>query len=150
CSELALGFLGQDDVSLYLQRRFALESVELSELAQFVYARTSGNPLFVVALADDLARSGALKHDGVWRLTRQVSQIGLSIPDSVQILMGQQIENLTVEERRVLQIAAVSGAEFTASAVAAAIGLAIHEVEEICDRLVEREQFITFRGSHSW
>ena len=62
CRELALGFLGLGDVSVYLQRRFALEPAELGELSQFLHARTSGNPLFVVALADDLVRSGALRH----------------------------------------------------------------------------------------
>ena len=73
-----------------------------------------------------------------------------TIPDTVQILIGQQIENLAAEERRVLQIAAVSGAEFSAAAIAATPGLDVQAVEEICDRLVQREQFITSRGSHDW
>jgi DNA-binding winged helix-turn-helix (wHTH) protein/tetratricopeptide (TPR) repeat protein len=151
CREMALGFLGLGDVAVYLQRRFALEPAELSELSHFLYARTNGNPLFVVALADDLVRNGALRrHLGNWRLSEPVSQIGLGIPDTVQILIGQQIESLAVEERRVLQIAAVSGAEFSAAAIAAALGLAIDDVEDICDRLAERQQFIAFRGSHDW
>jgi DNA-binding winged helix-turn-helix (wHTH) protein/tetratricopeptide (TPR) repeat protein len=151
CTELALGFLGLKDVASYLQGRFALEAAELGELAQFIHGRTDGNPLFAVALTDDLVRSGALRHDdGGWRLVEPVSRIGLTIPDTVQILIGQQIENLAAEERRVLQIAAVSGAEFSAAAIAATPGLDIQAVEEICDRLVQREQFITSRGSHDW
>ena len=151
CRELALGFLGLGDVSVYLQRRFALEPAELGELSQFLHARTSGNPLFVVTLADDLVRSGALRTNGTnWQLTRPVSEIGITIPDTVQILIGQQIESLAVDERRVLQIAAVSGAEFSAAAIAATPGLDIQAVEEICDRLVQRQRFITRRGSHDW
>lgn len=150
CSELALGFLGLEDVAAYLQRRFALEAAELGELSQFIHARTDGNPLFVVALADDLVRRDALKHDDGWRLAAPVSRIGLTIPGTVQILIGQQIENLAAEERRVLQIAAVSGAEFSAAAVAATPGLDIQAVEEICDRLVQRQQFIVPRGSEDW
>src|SRR5262245_15877635 len=46
CRELALGFLGLGDIAVYLQRRFALEPAELSELSQFLHARTNGNPLF--------------------------------------------------------------------------------------------------------
>ena len=112
CRELTLGFLGLGDVAVYLQRRFALEPAELAELSQFLHARTSGNALFVVTLADDLVRSGALRTNGTnWQLTRPVSEIGLTIPDTIQILIGQQIESLAAEERRVLQIAAVSGAE---------------------------------------
>lgn len=151
CTELGLGFLGLDDVAAYLQRRFALEPAELGELSQFIHGRTDGNPLFVVALADDLVRSDALRHgDDGWRLAEPVSRIGLTIPDTVQILIGQQIENLGAEERRVLQIAAVSGAEFSAAAVAATPGLDVQAVEEICDRLVQRQQFITSRGSEDW
>ena len=151
CTELALGFLGLRDVASYLQRRFALEAAELGELSQFIHGRTDGNPLFAVALTDDLVRSGALRHDdGGWRLVEPVSRIGLTIPDTVQILIGQQIENLAAEERRVLQIAAVSGAEFSAAAIAATPGLDVQAVEEICDRLVQRQQFITSRGSHDW
>jgi tetratricopeptide (TPR) repeat protein len=150
CTELALGFLSLEDVADYLQRRFALEPAELSELSQFIHGRTDGNPLFVVALADDLVRGEALRHDGGWRLAEPVSRIGLTIPDTVQILIGQQIENLAVEERRVLQIAAVSGAEFSAAGIAAAPGLDVQAVEEICDRLVQRQQFIVSRGSHDW
>jgi DNA-binding winged helix-turn-helix (wHTH) protein/tetratricopeptide (TPR) repeat protein len=155
CTEMALGFFGLEDVSTYLQRRFALEPPDLDELSQFIFCRTDGNPLFVVALADDLVRSGALRHDallhdGRWRMAEPVSRIGLTIPDTVQILIGQQIENLAAEERRVLQIAAVSGAEFSAAAVAATPGLDIQAVEEICDRLVQRQQFIGSRGSEDW
>ena len=150
CTELALGFLGQDDVAVYLERRFALQPAEQSELTQFIYGRTDGNPLFVVALADDLVRSDALRRDGGWRLTGPVSQIGLGIPDTVQILIGQQIENLAAEERRVLEIAAVSGAEFSAAGIAAGLGLELEAVEEICDRLVRRQLFIASRGSHAW
>ena len=151
CRELPLGFLGLGDVAVYLQRRFALGPAELSELSQFLYARTNGNPLFVVALSDDLVRNGALRRsDGAWRLAEPVSQIGFGIPGTVQILIGQQIENLAAEERRVLRIAAVSGAEFSAAAIAAGLDLAIDAVEEICDRLALRQQFITSRGSHDW
>ena len=150
CTELALGFLSLEDVAVYLQRRFALEPAALGELSHFIHGRTDGNPLFIVALADDLVRSDALQCDDGWRLSKPVSHIGLTIPDSVQILIGQQIENLAAEERRVLQIAAVSGAEFSAAAVAATPGLDIQAVEEICDRLVQRQQFIVGRGSQDW
>lgn len=155
CTELALGFLELKDVAAYLQGRFALAPTELDELSRFIHGRTDGNPLFVVALSDDLVRSGALRHDalhhdGGWRLAEPVSRIGLTIPDTVQILIGQQIEQLAAEERRVLQIAAVSGAEFSAAAVAATPGLDIQAVEEICDRLVQRQQFIVSRGSQDW
>jgi tetratricopeptide (TPR) repeat protein len=150
CTELSLGFLGLKDVAAHLQRRFSLEAAELDELSQFIHGRTDGNPLFVVALSDDLVRSGALRNEGGWRLAEPVSRIGLTIPETVQILIGQQIENLAAEERRVLQIAAVSGAEFSAAGVAATPGLDVQAVEEICDRLVQRQQFITSRGSEDW
>ncbi len=151
CREIALGFLGLGDVAVYIQRRFGLEPGELGELSQFVFGRTDGNPLFVVALADDLVRSGAIRRNGVtWRLSHPVSQIGLTIPDTVQILIGQQIAGLATEERRVLQIAAVSGAEFSAAAIAAGLGIEVDAVEDICDRLVHRQQFIVSRGSHDW
>ena len=151
CTELALGFLGLADVAVYLQRRFALELSDLGELAQFIHVRTDGNPLFVVALVNDLVRNVDLRRSGgAWRLTRPVSDIGLDIPETVQILIGQQIESLAPEERRVLQIASVSGADFSAAAIAAGLDLETEAVEEICDRLVQHKQFITARGSVDW
>jgi DNA-binding winged helix-turn-helix (wHTH) protein/tetratricopeptide (TPR) repeat protein len=151
CTELALGYLGLGDIAVYMQRRFALEPADLGELSQFVHARTNGNPLFVVALANDLVRNVDLRRTGGrWRLTRPVSHIELDIPQTVQILIGQQIESLDADERRVLQTAAVSGAEFSAAAIAAALGLEIDAIDEICDRLVQRQQFITPRSSRDW
>ncbi|HYD06838.1 MAG TPA: AAA family ATPase, partial [Reyranella sp.] len=151
CTELALGFLGLGDIAVYLQRRFGLDPAELSELSQFIYARTDGNPLFVVALADDLVRTAALVRSGIsWQLTRPVSEIGLAIPHTVQVLIGQRIESLAAKDRHVLQVAAVGGAEFSAAAIAAALDVSVEAVEEVCDRLVQRRQFIVLRGSDDW
>ena len=48
---------------------------ELGELSQFIHGRTDGNPLFVVALADDLVRNvDAAASDGAWRLTGPISR----------------------------------------------------------------------------
>jgi hypothetical protein len=65
-------------------------------------------------------------------------------------MIKQQSERLTPEERRILEVASVVGAEFSAAAVAAGVGTEIEEVEEQCGELARRERFLRAAGTEEW
>jgi predicted ATPase len=61
-----------------------------------------------------------------------------------------QLEQLNPEEQRVLEVASVARAEFSAAAVAAGIEAEVETVEEVCERLVRRSQFLYRAGTAAW
>lgn len=144
CQELALSCLSEDAVTEYLRQRFArVEALPaLSHLAQIVHRRTDGHPLFMVNVADYMA---ALEFSG---LPNSVEQ---HIPDSVRQMIEKQIERLPKEAQRVLEVASVAGIEFSAASVAAGLaGEDIDAVEQACEDLARRAQFVVRRGSEAW
>ena len=56
----------------------------------------------------------------------------------------------SAEEQHVLEAASVAGVEFSAAAVAAALEEEVTQVEERCERLVRREQFLRSLGIGEW
>lgn len=79
------------------------------------------------------------------------------MPASLQQVIEHHLERLRPEEQRLLEVASVAGAEFSA---AAAAGLETDRdrdreeetaaVEERCEALVRREQFLKARGTAEW
>src|SRR5262249_39312754 len=69
---------------------------------------------------------------------------------SLQQMIEQQIERLSPAEKRLLEVASVAGAEFSAAAVAAGAGIAVEAVEEQCGELAHHEQFLRVRGTAEW
>ena len=61
CVDLALDYLSTAEVREYLRGRFG---DEIPDLAPLIHQRTDGNPLFVVALVEELIRRGQLARDG--------------------------------------------------------------------------------------
>jgi predicted ATPase len=154
CVELPLRFLTEEHVAKYLVRRFAggaIHESSLRRLAQLIHQRTEGNPLFLVNLVDYLVAQGGLARlEGQWRLRGEVTAVASWAPESLQQMIETQIEQLSPQDRRVLEVASVAGAEFSAAAVAAGVGATVEEVEEECLELARREQFLQARGTSEW
>jgi DNA-binding SARP family transcriptional activator len=77
---------------------------------------TDGNPFFTVELLRHLADTGALRRDdstGRWAASDDLTVEGL--PRSVRQLIGQRVERLGPDARRLLSTAAVIGPEFDLS-----------------------------------
>lgn len=162
CNELPLRFLIEEHVATYLLRRFAspmsagkekkgLTSTTLHKLTQLIHQRTEGNPLFMVNLVDYLVAQGVLaRSEGQWRLQGEVTAVEGWVPESLQQMIEKQIERLSPQGRRVLEVASVVGAEFSSAAVAAGAGIAVEAVEEHCAELARHEQFLQARGTADW
>jgi class 3 adenylate cyclase/ketosteroid isomerase-like protein len=88
------------------------------DLVRRLPSSTGGNPLFVRELIGMLAHDGVLVEQPVgWRLTIDVDAI--AIPPTIHALLASRVERLDAADRRVLEIAAVAGSDFSLAAVRA-------------------------------
>jgi predicted ATPase len=74
----------------------------------------------------------------------------MEVPASLGQMIEKQIDGLTAEEQRVLEAASVAGGEFSAAAVAAALGKEVAQSEEWCAELTRGEQFLRACGIDEW
>ena len=143
CRELPLEYLTEEAVVQFLAARFPGHHLP-PRLARLIHRRTEGNPLFMVNLVEYLvfeqviARSG----DG-WQLRGGFSEIESGIPENVRQLIEKQIERLGPDERTVLEGASVVGLECSSVAIGAGLDQPTDRVEERCEALVRRHQFLS-------
>ena len=120
-------------------------------IAQLIHQRTEGNPLFMVNAVDYMIAQGVMVEvDGQCELKAAVEEVEVRVPESIRQLIEKQIERLSSEEQRVLEVASVAGAEFSAAVVAAGLEGEVGEVEARCARLARRDQFLRTGGMEEW
>lgn len=141
-TEMALGYLGADDVQAYLQRRLHYLPTVL-ELAAAVFRRSQGHPLFMVRMADDLQQASS-------ELNGPPVVDELSLPGGVTNLIESQLARLGAEHLRVLEAASVAGSEFATACISAALQKPIDHVESLLEALAQHKQFIEPRGLEKW
>src|SRR5262245_2951415 len=145
CEEQRLGFLATEDVAEYLAARWPVGATgrsPLPQLAKLIHQRTEGNPLFMVNVVEYLLYQGELKKAG------ESMQVGM--PSDLRQMIAEQIHRLSPEEQRMLEVASVAGAEFSAAAVAAGLETGVDAIEEQCEGLVRREHFLRAGGTAEW
>ncbi|HKF98230.1 MAG TPA: AAA family ATPase, partial [Steroidobacteraceae bacterium] len=146
CEDIPLAFLREPHVGAYLAQRFGGHAFP-SELARTVHQRTDGNPLFMVRLVDELVALRMLEpEDDRWRLRRPVAEITRALPESLRALVEKQIDRLQPEAQRLLEAASVLGNEFTIASLAAGLAADPLTIEERCDELTRRGEFLTATG----
>ncbi|MEW6269346.1 MAG: AAA family ATPase, partial [Thermodesulfobacteriota bacterium] len=153
CSELPLGFLGEEDVAAYLEARLPDlhgARIQLRELAGAIHRRTEGNPLFLVNVVDDLFGARAAGGDCGPLLRDAAARVERGVPPSLRQMIEARIERCDADEQLVLEGASAAGAEFSAAALAAALEISVEEAEERCARLVRRAPFLQAVGTDRW
>ena len=131
CRVLPLSYLTQADIRDYVSCRFS-KPYSHDALIAPLHRRSSGNPLFVVCMLDELVRSGSMDPE-------KISEI---IPDTVQSMFEHQAGQLTESEREIVDAAAVEGELFSTATIAAALDRDPLEVESSCEALVGRQLFL--------
>jgi DNA-binding winged helix-turn-helix (wHTH) protein/predicted ATPase len=144
-SEITLGNLPPADVQTYLARRFP-ETRDETALSAFVYQRTEGHPLFMVQMADYFAAEQTPDKGAA----AAKALLEAAIPQGLRELIEVQLGRLGEQERRVLEIASVPGAEFAVASIAAALQTQAEEAETCCEHLARHGQFIEGRGLAAW
>jgi predicted ATPase len=150
CHHLPLAFLDAEDVAHYLAARFP-NHIFPTELAQVIHQRTDGNALFVTNVVEDLVAKGVLAfQDEQWRLTVHIAEIRFEEPTSIREIIDNQLDRLSPQEEYVLKAASVAGEQFSTAAVAAGMKAEIPDVEELCEGLARRNQFLRTREPEEW
>jgi DNA-binding winged helix-turn-helix (wHTH) protein len=144
CHEVALAPLNEAHVVDYLVGEQADPALP-DGLAELVYRHSEGNPLFMVAALDHLIGRGFIaRESGGWQLRRPVDEIDLAVPESLREMIQVQIERLSPEEQRVLEVASLTqNRAFSVIArAAAAMDADPDQFEKVCERLARRTHIL--------
>jgi tetratricopeptide (TPR) repeat protein len=107
--EIVLGRLDEDGVVALIQGRAGKRPPP--ELVRLVFSETEGNPFFVEEVFRHLHEAGKLFHeDGSWRSGVEIADT--EVPRSVGLVIGQRLERVSDDARRILTIAALAGKTF--------------------------------------
>jgi hypothetical protein len=142
CQELAVEALSDVDVAAYLTAESPGGSLPAG-LAELVYRHSEGNPLFMRAVLDHLTQQGILAQQAdAWDVRVPLADIALEVPESLRQMLDAQLGRLSPEEQRMLEVASVTGAEFTAHVSAVAANLESEPFEALCETLVRRQSMV--------
>jgi DNA-binding winged helix-turn-helix (wHTH) protein/tetratricopeptide (TPR) repeat protein len=149
CNEIAIERLEESDVADYLTKSFHTKLIPAG-LANLIHRNSGGNPLFMVAIVQDLLKKGLIAADaGQLSLTAPVQEVYPGVPETLQQMLEIQLEQLNPEERRILQCGCVVGEQFPVWAIAAMLDGVAVSIEDVCDKLASRGQFIRSAGVHA-
>ena len=152
--DLPLELLTAAEVAQYLARRGAGGTdlpPAVRELAQLLYQRTDGHPLFLVTVVEHLLQRGVLREGaGPWEVLPGATAAAREVPASMRQMIERQFDRLNPEEQRVLEAASVVGHACAVAAVAAGLDLTIEAVEDSCAGLAQRGQFLVASGLETW
>ena len=111
------------------------------ELRDKILERSEGVPLYAVETVRMLADRGVLAQgDGAYHLAGAIGSI--EIPDTLHALIASRLDTLSLEQRSLLEDAAVVGRTFTTASLAVAHGGNQNSLEGHLRDLVQRE-FLT-------
>jgi len=139
CQEIALQPLTEAEVGDYLAIELAGALVP-EGLAALIYRYSEGNPLFMVATLEHLRNRHAIAvANGVWQFSEPLESIALEAPESLRQMIELQIEKLSADEQRVLEIASIRGVSFTAD-----VGTTVdaEKFESVCEDLSRRQLMV--------
>jgi DNA-binding winged helix-turn-helix (wHTH) protein/tetratricopeptide (TPR) repeat protein len=151
CDEIALEPLSEDEVGEYLllEARGAGLPPGFSAL---IHRYSEGNPLFMVAAVVHLRDRGlvALENDG-WQINSPLKEMEVKAPESLRQMIELQIERLSAEEQRVLEVASVLR-EFSLSVTigSAVTDIAPENLEQLLEGLARRHQVIRPAGFRNY
>lgn len=150
CQELNVSAWTVDDIAAYCTRRFGSARFPTA-LSERLQQHTSGNPLFVVSLLDDLVKRGIVTQSGEhWQLAGQLVDVSRNIPTNLRRFIEQQLQQLSAEEYGLLEAASVAGLYFSAAAVAAGLHLPVEDAEAGCEALARHVRFLQPAGIVEW
>jgi len=144
--ELNLERLEEPDVEEYLEIHFA--GGEFPEgFANLIYRHSGGNALFLVNILLDMVKRGLVARvDGSWKLNVALEDVEPRVPETLDQLIEAQFQQLSAEEQRILRGASVAGERFSVWAISPAAEVEPEIIEDACERLAERLQFIKAAG----
>lgn len=142
CREIVLERLTEAEVEEFLAAKLAGSGLP-KLLAGVIHRRSDGNPLFMVALVEQLIEKGLIREErGRWMATGRLDRLDSDIPETLRQMLEAQIEQLGPLDQGVLRGASVVGRRFSAWAVSAALADDPARVEQVCESLAQRQQLL--------
>ena len=150
CVDITLAPLPEAALTAYVRERFGARIVPQG-LVRLLYQRSSGNPLFFTALVDELLQRGMLEEGRETVSVRGgMATISGIVPESLHLLITQQVEQLSSEDQAILEAASVAGMTFSVAAVAAAVDLAMSTIETRCATWARQGWLVQDQGTETW
>ncbi len=120
-------------------------------LAELIYRRSGGNPLFMRVTLDHLAQRRLLAKDQKgWQVRVPMEEVDLEVPETLRQMIEAQIEHLSVEEQRALEAASVQGVAFSAGLCAAVINGDAEEYQTLYHSMAQRKRMVRLVGSQQY
>jgi DNA-binding winged helix-turn-helix (wHTH) protein/predicted ATPase len=138
CAELVLDCLSRDSVETYVRQRCG-SIPGLEELVAVLCRRTGGHPLFLTTIVDELTRQ-----------TSGLVAMANVVPTSVRQFIEHRFEQLSGEDKDILEAASVVGDPFSIAVIAAAMPAPEERIEARCAAWVHEGQFLTPAGAMTW
>jgi predicted ATPase/class 3 adenylate cyclase len=129
--EILLGRMTEEGVAGILQARAG--SKPPPELVSLIFSETEGNPFFVEEVFRHLHEAGKLfDSEGRWLTGLQIADT--DVPRSVGLVIGERLQRVSEDCRRILTIAALAGKTFRFDLVATFQGV---DEDDLLDALEE-------------
>jgi predicted ATPase/DNA-binding winged helix-turn-helix (wHTH) protein len=149
CREIDLTPLSQADVEDYLNAQLPT-SPPPPGLSALVHRHSEGNPLFMVAALDDMAKRNLVtRANGQWQLQVQLEQIVVEVPDHLRHMIEAQLERLSELEQSALELASIAGASFSVSIISSASDIDSSRLENLYEELSRRHNIVKWAGTQS-
>ncbi len=146
CRAINLERLTVPEVEEYLATEFSNSGLPRL-LSGIIHRHSDGNPLFMVAMVEQLVEKGFIgKESGRWLVSVPMDRLDPGVPETLQQMLEVQFEQLAAPEQRLLRAASVAGRRFSEWAVTAMLDGDTSQVEEQCEALATRNQFIRRGG----
>lgn len=148
CQEVALERLEAPDVAQYLALEFP-DAHFPPDFSALIYQQSAGNALFMVAIVQDILKKGLIvQESGSWKLTQPLQDIQPGVPDTLQQMLEIQFDQLSSAQQNLLKIASAAGERFSVSMITPALDIDSGQIEDRCEELAEKQQFLNSAGIH--
>ena len=150
CGQLMLDALSAPAVAAYLSERCAA-AVLPACLPRLIHQRTSGHPLFLVAMVDELVRQRRLDAAGAAAASEEgLAALSELVPTNLREYIEQQLERLSDADQALLAAASAAGSTFTVAAVAAGVAQPPAAIEARYAGFARQGQFVRASGIETW
>jgi DNA-binding winged helix-turn-helix (wHTH) protein len=154
CREIALTPLSEAEVEEYLAMQSPGGRPPASRppagLSALVHRHSEGNPLFMVAALEHMAKRSLLTRvDGRWELRVPLEQIEFEVPEDLRHMIEARLEPLSAQEQSALELASIAGVAFSASVIGAPAQFDSHSVEDLYEELSRRHHIVKWAATQS-
>ena len=105
----------------------------------------------MVSALDHLRDRGLIAiENGSWQIKAPLESIHLEACETLREMIELQIEKLSADEQRVLEVASVTGMSFTANANALGTSVDQENFENTCEDLSRRQHMVRRTGSRQF